>query len=76
MQANLTGLSKSDVGVLFSKLAAEAEKLQSVHFLVQPATKSKGGKDQVKKRREVDYKSEEYATALRDLALRTSGGKA
>lgn len=76
VKANLTVLSKSDIGTLFTTLSGSAaSRLQFLHLLVNPSASSKRSKDQPLKRREPDYKSEGYATALRDLAARTSGGK-
>ena len=74
MQAQLPALSKSDIGVLFTKLASAAARLQFLHLLVLPTVKSKTT-DPGNKRHEPDFKSEEHSSTLQDLAMRTSGGK-
>lgn len=74
LQAQLPALSKSDIGVLFTKVASAAARLQFLHLLVFPTTKSKNT-DPANTRREPNFKSKEYAATLQDLAMRTSGGK-
>jgi hypothetical protein len=75
MQANVAALSKSDICVLINKLASSAARLQFVHLLVHPVAKPKKAKNQPQRRRDPDFKSEDHAHALRDLAVRTSEGK-